>query len=142
MAKKIKLADAKALATFCAKQAAEKLAADIVLMDISAIDGSPTEWFVIATCASDPQLRAVSETLEAATKSVGINHPRTEGKDSQNWVILDYFDVVVHLMKPEARSFYKLEKLWGDADMFTLSAAGRVVKYKADKKQSNLLDEA
>ncbi len=70
----------------------------------------------------------MAEEMISQTKNMGLDAPRTEGWDAMNWIILDYFDVVVHIMKKEARQFYKLEKLWGDAEMFTISDAGRLVK--------------
>lgn len=140
MAKLTKPKDAKALAVFCAKMAIDKQASNPVLLDIAPIDGSPAEWFVIATCHSEPQLRAVAEHIEVSAKKAGVDIPRSEGWDS-NWIILDFFDVVVHIMHEDAREFYKLEKLWGDAEMFTISDAGRTVKYKAEKKKVNRLDE-
>lgn len=128
MAKKLTPGDAKALATFCAKLAKDKKASSLTLLNINEIDGSPSEWFVIAECMTEPQVRSMAEEMISQTKNLGLDAPRTEGWDAMNWIILDYFDVVVHIMKKEARQFYKLEKLWGDAEMFTISDAGRLVK--------------
>jgi len=133
--------DSKQLAVLCAKLAAEKLATDIILLNIAEIDGSPSEWFVIATCASEPQLRSVADYVEVTAKKSGVDAPKSEGWDSLTWILIDFFDVVVHLMKPEARAFYKLEKLWGDATAFSISPAGRLVKYKPAKTLSNPIDD-
>jgi ribosome-associated protein len=119
---------ARDLARFCALSADSKKGTDIVAIDISQIDGSPAEWFVIVTCSSDQQIRAVAEHIEKETARYGIASPRSEGWEALQWVILDYFDVVVHLMRPEARAFYKLENLWGDGHFYRLSADGRLVR--------------
>jgi len=118
------------LARFCARSAAEKKCTDIIAIEISAIDGAPADWFVIATCASEQQIRAVAEYIEQQTASASVPAPRTEGWEALQWVILDYFDVVVHLMRVEARSFYKLESLWGDGLFFMLSADGRLIRQR------------
>ena len=130
MAKISRPANAKALATLCARVAAEKKASSITLLNIKEIDGSPSEWFVIAECASEPQIRSLAEEMIQITKAVGVDAPRTEGWESMNWILVDYFDVVVHIMKHEAREFYKLEKLWSEAEQYELSTAGRLVKSK------------
>lgn len=118
------------LARLCARSAEEKKCTDIIAIDISAIDGAPADWFVLATCASEQQIRAVAEYIEQQTASASVPAPRTEGWEALQWVILDYFDVVVHLMRVEARSFYKLESLWGDGLFFVLSADGRLIRQR------------
>lgn len=116
------------LARVCALAAQEKKGESIVAIDISSIDGAPAEWFVLVTCTSEQQIRAVAEHIERVTTASGVRAPRTEGWLALQWVILDYYDVVVHLMRPEARSFYKLESLWADGQFYTLSAAGRLLR--------------
>lgn len=116
------------LARLCARCAEEKQGGQIIAIDISSIDGSPAEWFIVVTCSSEQQIRAIAEHIERATRAAGLQPPRTEGWEGRQWVILDYFDVVVHLMRPEARTFYKLEALWGDGIMYHLSSDGRLVR--------------
>ncbi|MFM2133267.1 MAG: ribosome silencing factor [Candidatus Kapaibacterium sp.] len=141
MAKKSKIEDAKALALLCGRIARDKKATNVIFLNIKEIDGSPCEWFVIAECMTEPQVRSMAEEIVARTKAEGILAPRSEGWDSMNWVLLDYFDVAVHIMKKEARSFYKLERLWADAEMFTLSDSGRMVKAKERDVMQSLLTE-
>ncbi|GIV52190.1 MAG: ribosomal silencing factor RsfS [Candidatus Kapaibacterium sp.] len=112
----------------CAGAAEEKKGTDIVAIDISAIEGAAADWFVLITCSSEQQIRAVAEHIERQTKQAGVLPPRSEGWEALQWVILDYFDVVVHVMRPEVRAFYKLEKLWGDGQFYRLSADGRLIK--------------
>lgn len=115
------------LARLCARCADEKKGEQILAIDIAAIDGSPAEWFVLVTCSSDQQIRAIAEHIERCTAAAGVPAPRSEGWEALQWVILDFFDVVVHLMRPESRAFYKLEALWGDGRFYHLSADGRLI---------------
>ncbi|NQW29232.1 MAG: ribosome silencing factor [Ignavibacteria bacterium] len=114
------------------------MARDITVLDISKIDSSPADFFVVVTVDSDPQLRAVSNEIIQAAKAAGMGLPRKDGKGTTTWMILDYFDIVIHVMLESARSFYKLEKLWGDGKFYSLSPSGvaRAVNTLAIKKQT------
>lgn len=114
----------KGRAVLCARLAQEKLAHDILILDLGAIETSPADYFVIATVDSDAQLRALAGSIEVTLKHMGFGFPRLDGKGESAWLILDYFDLVVHIMLPDAREFYKLERLWGDAPAMTLTDAG------------------
>ena len=115
----------KGLALFCAKIAANKIAEDILIMDLSAIEYAPADYFMICSCKSETQVRAVTEEIDIQAKYHDIDKPRIEGMDASQWVILDYFDVVVHVMHSQARDFYKLEKLWGDAAFYRINEEGK-----------------
>lgn len=108
----------------CARLAQEKLAHDILVLDLGDIEAAPAEYFVIASVDSDAQLRAAADSIEDAMRSLGLGSPRSEGRGTSTWVILDYFDIVVHLMLSTTRDFYKLERLWGDAKAYTLTEKG------------------
>lgn len=108
----------------CARLAQEKQAQDLLVMDLSEIESSPAEFFVIVTVFSDAQMRAVCESVQHKLKSMGVGLPKVEGKGKTSWTVLDYFDVVVHVMLPDAREFYKIERLWGDAQLYTITPAG------------------
>lgn len=114
----------KGQAVLCARVAQEKLARDILILDMTEIENAPASFFVIVTADSDAQVRAVTEAIDMACKQVGMGNARVAGKSSGSWVILDLFDIVVHVMLPDARDFYKLERLWGDAKAYTLTSAG------------------
>lgn len=114
----------KGQAVLCARVAQEKLARDIVILDMTEIENAPAAFFVIVTADSDAQVRAVTDAIDVACKSVGMGNARVSGKSAASWIILDFFDIVVHVMLPDARDFYKLERLWGDAKAFTLTPAG------------------
>ena len=120
----------KALSAFLSRVAGEKLAKDIMVLEMINIDTAPVDYFVICTCESEPQLKAVVDSIEEACVQTGIKRPRVEGYGTSHWVLLDFFDVVMHLMMPDARSFYKIEKLWSDAVFYELSDKGRLKKLK------------
>ncbi|MBU3741213.1 MAG: ribosome silencing factor [Candidatus Kapabacteria bacterium] len=114
----------KGQAVLCARVAQDKLAHDIVILDMNEIEHAPAAFFVIVTADSDAQVRAVTDAVAVACKGLGMGNARITGKTSGSWVILDFFDICVHVMLPEARDFYKLERLWGDAKAYTLTPAG------------------
>jgi ribosome-associated protein len=104
---------ARDLARTAASAAADKLASDIVLIDVSdrlAI----TDIFVIATGNSDRQVGAIVDEVEERLRRVGVKPLRREGHRDGRWVLLDYTDVVVHVQQAEERVFYALERLWKD----------------------------
>jgi ribosome-associated protein len=77
---------------------------------------SVTDFFVIASGTSQPHLRAIVEEISGKLRDEhGIRPARTDGGSTGSWVVLDYFDVIVHLMHAETRTRYDLEGLWGDA---------------------------
>jgi ribosome-associated protein len=104
---------ARDLAQTAAYAAADKLASDIVLIDVSerlAI----TDIFVIATGNSDRQVGAIVDEVEERLRRAGVKPLRREGHRDGRWVLLDYIDVVVHVQQAEERVFYALERLWKD----------------------------
>lgn len=117
----------KGLATFCAKLANEKKAENIYILDLSKIDIAPAEYFVICSTNSDIQSRALTDIVVKTCKNLHIDKPKIEGLDSANWILLDFFDVVFHIMLDNTRSFYKLENLWGDAKFYKLNDKGSLV---------------
>lgn len=74
------------------------------------------DYFVIATATSRPQVRAIQNEVHVRLKALGETHLPIEGADLGWWVLLDYVDVVVHVMQPEARAYYELEQLYGDSE--------------------------
>ena len=102
-------------AQFCARYADDKKAEDIVILDVRGL--SPvSDFFVICTANSTPQLRAIRDEIDVKMKEDHNIPPWvTDGHFESQWLILDYGDVMVHIFMPEKREFYNLEKLWGDA---------------------------
>ncbi len=127
-----KLYSSKSLATFCAKVADDKIAKDILILDLTGIDYAPADFFVICTCESQPQVNAVTSEINKRIKDSDFEYAKIEGTDATDWVLMDFFDVVVHVFLKTARNFYQLEKLWGDGKFYELSEAGRLKKVKDD----------
>lgn len=125
-----KLYSSKSLATFCAKVADDKIAKDILIMDLTGVDYAPADFFVICTCESQPQVNAVALEINKRIKDSDFDYAKIEGTDSMDWVLMDFFDVVVHIFLKTARAYYQLEKLWGDGTFYELSEAGRLKKVK------------
>ena len=91
--------------------ASEKLAEDILMLDLREV--APfADYFVIMTAESNRQIQALEEDLTQALKSAHVNRFHREGAAGSGWVLLDFSDVVVHIMGPEEREFYQLERLW------------------------------
>lgn len=102
--------------------ALERKAADVVALDLRGIS-SATDFFLLATGASDIQVKAVAEHVIEKLKHDGLRPAHVEGTEGGRWVLIDYFDFVVHVLHPSARSFYQLETLWGDAPRVELADA-------------------
>ena len=80
-----------------------------------------TDWFVILTGATPRQTKAIAEEIQRGLRESGVRPARTEGEREGDWVLLDYLDVIVHVFTPDAREFYRLEKLWGDVPQTWIS---------------------
>ena len=101
-------------AALAAQFADEKKAHDIDLLDVRGLCNF-TDIFLICTGNNRVQLNAIGDNISDRFKKMGFKQPLEDGHRNANWVVLDYGDVIVHIMSQEARSFYRLEKLWGDA---------------------------
>jgi ribosome-associated protein len=88
---------------------------DIVILDLRGIS-SFTDYFLIASCASNRQIKAVCDELEKEFKAIGVKPLHIEGYPSGNWIILDYCDFVVHVFFEDTRKYYEIERLWNDAE--------------------------
>lgn len=86
----------------------------VVVLDISRLFGI-VDLFVIATGASKRQVRTLAEEVDKKLEEQGRTPLRVEGRDTAEWVLLDYGELVIHVFQPESRRFYGLERLWGDA---------------------------
>jgi ribosome-associated protein len=92
--------------------AAEKLATDIVLLDMRDVV-TYTDYFVICSGRNPRQTQAIAEGIRETLKHEGVRPRRVDGERHGDWILLDYLDVVVHVFTPDARAFYRLESLWG-----------------------------
>ncbi|HEY8285588.1 MAG TPA: ribosome silencing factor [Chloroflexota bacterium] len=94
--------------------AADKKAQDIVLFDVKSFS-SLADYFIVCSAQVERQIRAIAEGIEEALDAVQIPPYRREGTPSDGWVLLDYGDVIVHVMSNEQRDYYRLEQLWEQA---------------------------
>jgi ribosome-associated protein len=109
--------DSKKLALLCREYADNKKAENIMVLDVRKLS-SVTDYFVIASGTSEPHLRAIVEEIRGKLKDQHEAEPRAmDGKVTGAWVVLDYFDVIVHVMRADVRERYDLESLWGDAPL-------------------------
>ncbi len=96
----------------------EKKGNEIVRLDLRALKGSVTDYFVICHADSTTQVNAIAKSVEEEVYKALKQDPwRKEGMEQGEWVLLDYIDVVVHIFKTEKRQHYGIEELWGDAEI-------------------------
>ena len=112
-ARAIELADAAVVA------AADKLASDLTILDVSD-QLVITDCFVLASAPNDRQVRAVVDAIEEKLLSLGAKPVRREGEREGRWVLLDYVEIVVHVQHSEERTYYALERLWKDCPSLPL----------------------
>ena len=106
-------AEAILMATVAAQAAAEKLAQDIVVIDVSG-QLVITDCFVIASAANERQANAIVDEVEEKMRIAGYKPARREGAREGRWVLLDFIDIVVHIQHTDERNFYALDRLWRD----------------------------
>ena len=107
--------DSKTLAAAAARLADSKKAVNIRVLALPP-HSALADYIVIATGLSRPQVKAVTEELHVRLKALGAHHGRIEGADMGWWVLVDYHDVIVHVMQPEAREYYDLDGLYSEAE--------------------------
>ena len=107
--------ESRKLALLCRELADNKKAEDIIILDVRELS-SVTDYFVIAAGTSEPHLRAiVDEIVDQLKEDHDLRPNAIDGTFHAAWVVLDYFDVIVHVMRHDVREKYDLETLWGDA---------------------------
>jgi len=96
----------------------DKKGENIVSLDLRKIPEAVADFFIICEANNQPQIRAISDFIEEQVKlNCGEVPYHYEGKQKLHWVLIDYVNVVVHVMVPESRKFYKLEEMWSDAQL-------------------------
>ena len=94
----------------------DKKGENIISLDLRKIPEAVADFFIICEAGSTTQVKAIADFVEFHTKKTVKEIPyRTEGQHSGQWVLVDYINMVVHIMLPETRKFYKLEEMWSDA---------------------------
>jgi ribosome-associated protein len=109
------------LASAAATAAADKLASDLMILDVSD-QLVITDCFVLASAPNDRQVRAIVDAVEEKLLGLGAKPVRREGEREGRWVLLDYVDIVVHVQHSEERTYYSLERLWKDCPALPLPA--------------------
>ena len=97
-----------------------KKAKDIRLIKIEGIS-SLGDYFVVASASNTTQVKAIADEVEDEMTKLGLEPNRVEGRQSAQCILMDYYDVMVHVFLDEARSFYNLERLWSDAPQLDIS---------------------
>jgi ribosome-associated protein len=98
----------------------DKKATDILILDLISLT-SITDYFVICTGSSNTQVKAISDHVSDELKKQKIRPLHVEGTTHQEWILMDYVDVVVHIFQPQKREYYGLERLWGDAEIMEVN---------------------
>jgi ribosome-associated protein len=105
------------------RAAEDKKAVDLTVLDLRKAAGF-TDYFVIASGTNPRQVRAIADSVMEMLSADGVKPAHVEGYDRAEWILLDFFDFIVHVFAPETRMFYGLERLWGSAERVELSPAG------------------
>ena len=127
--------DSKKLAQLCRDFADNKKAENIVILDVRKLS-SVTDYFVIASGTSEPHLRAIVEEITGQLREEHGVRPRAmDGSVHGAWVVLDFFDVIVHVMRQDVRERYDLESLWGDAAR--VKSKSKPAKVKLTSRQAS-----
>lgn len=103
--------------------AEDKKAEDLTVLDLRKASGF-TDYFILVSGRNPRQVRAIADAVIDTLAAEGVKPAHVEGYDRSEWILLDYFDFIVHVFAPETRLFYGLERLWGNAERVELSPAG------------------
>jgi ribosome-associated protein len=99
----------------------DKKAQDLVVLDLRRAAGF-TDFFLICSGTNPRQIRAIADAIMEALAADGAKPAHIEGYDRSEWILLDYFDFIVHIFAPDTRAFYGLERLWGSAERLEFPA--------------------
>jgi ribosome-associated protein len=101
--------------------ALDKKAQDVVLLDLR---GTPafTDFFILCSGLNQRQVKAIADAVEETLRAAKVRPAHVEGYDRAEWVLMDFFNFIVHVFTPQTRAFYGLERLWGDAEKIEIDA--------------------
>jgi ribosome-associated protein len=102
------------------KAALDKKATDVVVLDLRETPAF-TDFFVLCSGQSQRQVKAIVDAVEEALRAAGARPNHVEGYDRAEWVLMDFFTFIVHVFTPQMRTFYSLERLWGDAERIAVT---------------------
>lgn len=109
--------ESEVLARLAAQVLDEKKGEDVRILDLRKVHGAPAEYFVIASGNVPSHVSALSDNVfEVIKKATGVNPHKIEGYNNAEWILMDYFDVVIHIFQKEKRAFYRLDELWSDGE--------------------------
>lgn len=131
--------EAKKLAQLCRELADNRKAENITVLDLRKVS-SVTDYFVICTGTSEPHLRAIEEEItQKLRQDHGLRPNTVDGTLQAGWLVLDFFDVIVHVMRADQRQRYDLEGLWGDAPRVrgTRATGSRAGKSSSSRAKGN-----
>jgi ribosome-associated protein len=100
--------------------AQDRKAVDVVVLDLRPAHGF-ADYFLICSGANPRQIKAIADAVQDAQAARGLKPAHVEGYERAGWILLDYFDFIVHIFSPDARAFYALERLWGNAKRFEIA---------------------
>jgi ribosome-associated protein len=118
------IASPKAIAEHARRAAAlcvDNKANDVVLLDLHGVTDM-ADFFIVATGTSDTHVRSVAQHVVEGMERLGLTAHHVEGAETGRWVLVDFVDFVVHVFHPTMRSYYQLERLWGDAPVVAITS--------------------
>ncbi|MEB3351905.1 MAG: ribosome silencing factor [Cyanobacteriota bacterium] len=119
--------DSEALARLAADACDDRKAVDIRLIRVDEVS-SLADWFVICSGLSDVQVRAIARSVEDRLEETAARLPlRREGQSEGRWVLLDYGEVIVHVLTPSERTYYDLESFWGHGEQIRYLGSGQAI---------------
>ncbi len=121
---KEKMTESEVLARLAAKAMDDKKGFDIEVLDLRGIQSAPANFFVICSGNVPSHVDAISDgVFETIKKATGYNPHRVEGYNNAEWVLMDYFDVVIHIFLKDKRDHYHIEQLWADGERLKMNFA-------------------
>lgn len=109
------------LARLAAQTLDEKKSEDVRILDLRKVHGAPAEFFVIASGNVPSHVSALSDAVfETVKKATGLNPHKIEGYQNAEWILMDYFDVVIHIFQRDKREFFRLDELWSDGEELSI----------------------
>jgi ribosome-associated protein len=100
--------------------ALDKKATDVLVLDLRQTPAF-TDYFVLCSGQNPRQVRAIADAVEEALRAVKVRPSHIEGYDRAEWILMDFFNFIVHVFVPQTRQFYSLERLWGNAERIDVS---------------------
>ena len=111
------MTESEVLAKLAAQALGEKKGIDVQILDMRKLKSAPASFFVIASGNVPSHVSALSDHVhEVVKKATGLNPSKVEGYANAEWILMDYFDVVVHIFQKDKRAFYRLDELWSDGE--------------------------